>query len=149
MGQVQSDISSEEDRLNQTKNVQTQENQPSSMEALIAEATAFGDDENESLEVRAQKALDCPCIADLRSGPCGLQFTYAFLCFMKSTAEEKGSNCVHPFIALQNCISLNPDAFSKYDLESDVEEEKDDDKQEYKIKAPLHTKPPKAPKPSL
>lgn len=37
----------------------------------------------------AQKALECPCIADLRSGPCGFQFSEAFLCFLKSTSEEK------------------------------------------------------------
>ncbi|KAJ8759266.1 hypothetical protein K2173_006786 [Erythroxylum novogranatense] len=83
------------------------------MESLIEEAIAYGSDKNESLEVKAQKALECPCIADLRNGPCGAQFSDAFLCFLKSTAEEKGSDCVHPFVALQNCIKANPNAFSK------------------------------------
>lgn len=43
----------------------------------------------QSLDAKAQKALECPCIADLRSGPCGDQFSLAFVCFLKSTAEEK------------------------------------------------------------
>uniref|UniRef100_A0A2N9GE33 Mitochondrial intermembrane space import and assembly protein 40 homolog n=1 Tax=Fagus sylvatica TaxID=28930 RepID=A0A2N9GE33_FAGSY len=85
----------------------------SSMESLIAEAAAYGNDENESLDARAQKALECPCIADLRNGPCGVQFSEAFLCFLKSSSEEKGSDCVHPFVALQNCIKANPNAFSE------------------------------------
>lgn len=42
-----------------------------------------------SLEVKAQKALECPCVADLRKGPCGNQFSEAFVCFIKSTAKEK------------------------------------------------------------
>jgi intermembrane space import and assembly protein 40 len=61
------------------------------MDSLLAEAAAYGEDdnENESLEAKAQRALDCPCIADLRNGSCGSQFSEAFLCFLKSTAEEK------------------------------------------------------------
>jgi hypothetical protein len=43
----------------------------------------------QSVDAQAQKALECPCIADLRSGPCGVQFSEAFLCFLKSSAEEK------------------------------------------------------------
>lgn len=43
----------------------------------------------QSLDAKAQKALECPCIADLRSGPCGLQFSEAFVCYLKSTVEEK------------------------------------------------------------
>ncbi|GJR79287.1 mitochondrial intermembrane space import and assembly protein 40 [Tanacetum coccineum] len=82
------------------------------MESLLAEATMYGnDDENASVEDKAKKALDCPCIQDLRSGPCGSQFSEAFLCFLKSTHEEKGSDCVHPFVALQRCIKTNPNAF--------------------------------------
>ncbi|KAG2244673.1 hypothetical protein Bca52824_093475 [Brassica carinata] len=97
-----------------------------SMGSLLAEAAAFGegDNENESLEAKAQKALDCPCIADLRNGSCGSQFTEAFRCFLISTAEEKGSDCVHPFVALQKCVKANPNAFSKEVLEDEKETEK-------------------------
>lgn len=51
----------------------------------------------QSIDAKAQKALECPCIADLRTGPCGSQFSEAFLCFLKSTAEEK----VTPIIYLR------------------------------------------------
>ncbi|CAL2232881.1 unnamed protein product [Prunus armeniaca] len=67
----------------------------SSMDSLIAEAAAYGNDGNESLDAKAQKALECPCIADLRSGPCGLQFSEAFVCYLKSTVEEKVTSNYH------------------------------------------------------
>ncbi|THU67161.1 hypothetical protein C4D60_Mb05t21730 [Musa balbisiana] len=114
----------------------------SSMEALVAEAMATGDDDSEeSLEEKAQRALKCPCVADLRKGPCGVQFSEAFVCFIKSTAEEKGSDCVNPFVALQNCIKANPDAFTKdiLDEEKEPEEEK---VQDYKIIPPSWSREP-------
>ncbi|KAI0500906.1 hypothetical protein KFK09_019124 [Dendrobium nobile] len=114
---------------------------PPSMEDLIAEATAEGGDENETLDQKAQRALECPCVADLRKGPCGSQFSEAFVCFIKSTAEEKGSDCVNPFVALQNCIRSNPDAFSKDVLE---DEDQEDEVQEYKINPPSWSKEPQS-----
>ncbi|GJW16460.1 mitochondrial intermembrane space import and assembly protein 40 [Tanacetum coccineum] len=63
---------------------------PPSMESLLAEATAFGDvDENASLEEKAQKALECPCIQNNKKGPCSPKFANAFKCFLMITAEEK------------------------------------------------------------
>ncbi|KAI4358061.1 hypothetical protein L6164_001967 [Bauhinia variegata] len=124
---------------------QTTEANPNNLESLIAEATAYGDEGTESLEAKAQKALDCPCIADLRTGPCGSQFSEAFLCFLKSTAEEKGSDCVHPFVALQNCIKANPDAFSKEILDGDEEVKEMEPTQEYKIIPPKWSKEPQSP----
>jgi intermembrane space import and assembly protein 40 len=62
---------------------------PSSLEALAAEAMSFDEDGNESIDVKVQKALDCPCVAELKNGPCGSQFVDAFSCFLKSTEEEK------------------------------------------------------------
>ncbi|XP_017224620.1 mitochondrial intermembrane space import and assembly protein 40 homolog isoform X2 [Daucus carota subsp. sativus] len=91
MGQVQSDSSDANMEESSSAAKPTQESSsPASMESLMAEAAAFGnEDENASLDEKAQKALDCPCLADLRKGPCGSQFSGAFLCFLKSTAEEK------------------------------------------------------------
>ncbi|XP_074592292.1 mitochondrial intermembrane space import and assembly protein 40 homolog [Curcuma longa] len=111
----------------------------SSMEDLIAEAMSTTDnDAEESLEAKAQRALECPCVADLRKGPCGIQFSEALVCFIKSTAEEKGSDCVNPFIALQNCIKANPNAFSKDIL--DAEDTEEEEVQEYKIVPPSWSK---------
>ncbi|XP_047309650.1 mitochondrial intermembrane space import and assembly protein 40 homolog, partial [Impatiens glandulifera] len=95
----------------------------------------------QSIDAKAQKALECPCIAHLRNGPCGNQFSAAFLCFLKSTAEEKGSDCVHPFVALQSCIKANPGAFSKEVLD-DKEEEKTKTGEEEPAKVPKRILPP-------
>lgn len=127
MGQIQSDIHHQEEVHNDHVADDNRKNSAdtpySSMDALIAEATAMGGDESESLDVKAQKALECPCVAELRDGPCGEAFTEAFLCFIKSQAEEKGSDCVSPFIALQKCIQENKDAFAKYDLDDNDTED--------------------------
>ncbi|XP_076903086.1 mitochondrial intermembrane space import and assembly protein 40 homolog [Bidens hawaiensis] len=123
---------------------------PPSMESLLAEATAYGnEDENLSLEAKAQKALECPCIQNLRTGPCGSQFSEAFLCFMKSTAEEKGSDCVNPFVALQKCIQTNPNAFPSDVLEDDEVKEQEKLVQEYKIIPPRWSKETATAKPKL
>nr|XP_043629341.1 mitochondrial intermembrane space import and assembly protein 40 homolog [Erigeron canadensis] len=128
------------------------DNSPPSMESLLAEATAFGnEDENASLEAKAEKALECPCIQNLKTGPCGSQFTDAFKCFLMSTAEEKGSDCVQPFVALQRCIQTNPNAFPKDVLENDEADEQEDKEKE----KPVKMIPPKwaietpSPKPKL
>ncbi|XVF44614.1 hypothetical protein PTKIN_Ptkin02bG0138400 [Pterospermum kingtungense] len=120
-----------------------------SMDSIIAEAAAYGNDENQSLEAQAQKALECPCVAELRNSACGVQFTEAFLCFLKSTAEEKGSDCVHSFVALQTCIKGNPDAFSKDILEEKEGKKEEEPTQEYRIYPPIWFKESQSPKPKL
>ncbi|XP_022857437.1 mitochondrial intermembrane space import and assembly protein 40 homolog isoform X1 [Olea europaea var. sylvestris] len=140
MGQAQS-AATVEDQSNpktQSASAGTDNAAQPSLDSLIAEAAAYGaEDENQSLEVKAQKALECPCIAHLRSGPCGTQFSDAFVCFLKSTAEEKGADCVHPFVSLQNCIKANPDAFSKDILEDDEVEKDEKPSKEYSIRPPI------------
>lgn len=150
MGQAESVLAAPEADTNQTTkseetstNTDTASSQPS-LEDLITEATNYGgNDENESLEVKAQKALECPCVAELRKGPCGTTFSEAFVCFIKSTAEEKGSDCVSPFIALQNCIKANPKAFSK-DVFDDEDEEDDANVEDVKIIPPAWAREPKS-----
>ncbi|XP_020574179.1 mitochondrial intermembrane space import and assembly protein 40 homolog [Phalaenopsis equestris] len=145
MGQSQSGLASEDEGKKTPSTSTVTPNSLSStpsMEDLIAEATAEGGDENETLDQKAQRALECPCVADLRKGPCGSHFSEAFVCFIKSTAEEKGSDCVSPFVALQNCIRANPDAFSKDILEAEDDKE-EEQVQEYKIYPPSWSKEPK------
>ncbi|CAN0920493.1 Mitochondrial intermembrane space import and assembly protein 40 homolog [Linum grandiflorum] len=152
MGQAQSEpsITTAEEKI-----IKPQESsRATSMGSLIAEAAAFGEsvDESESLDSKAEKALECPCLSELRNGECGAQFSDAFLCFLKSTSEAKGSDCVHPFVALQKCIKLNPGAFSN---KADVAEEGKEVKkvemgvQKYRISAPLWAREPSTPKPKL
>ncbi|XVE92989.1 hypothetical protein REPUB_Repub01dG0151200 [Reevesia pubescens] len=148
MGQVQSNVAAAAAIHDQAR---TQHSSSlSSMDSLIAEAAAYGNDENQSLDAQAQKALECPCVAELRNGACGAQFTEAFLCFLKSTAEEKGSDCVHPFVALQTCIKGNPDAFPKNILEEKEEVKKEEKPiQEFRILPPIWFKESQSPKPKL
>uniref|UniRef100_A0A0A9DNT6 Mitochondrial intermembrane space import and assembly protein 40 homolog n=1 Tax=Arundo donax TaxID=35708 RepID=A0A0A9DNT6_ARUDO len=102
------------------------------IEALAAEAMDFdGDTNEESIDVKVQKALECPCLDDLKKGPCGSQFIHAFSCYLKSTKEEKGSDCVNPFIAFQNCIKENKETFIKEILE---EEENDEEAEKSNLK---------------
>lgn len=136
MGQTQSEASSASASAATSVVDQTNPQSPDSLESILAEATAYGDNESESLDEKAQKALECPCVAGLRSGPCGSQFTESFLCFLKSTAEEKGSDCVNPFVALQACIKANPNAFSKEDISEDDNESKEEPTEAYKIIPP-------------
>ncbi|KAK9935793.1 hypothetical protein M0R45_022877 [Rubus argutus] len=142
MGQVQSEAA--------TVGVDRQLSSASNpINSLISEAAAYGNDANESLDAKAQKALECPCIDDLRKGPCGLQFSKAFVCYLKSTVEEKGSDCVHPFVTLQNCIKANPGAFSNNILEEDEVKKEEKLTQEYKIIPPTWSKESQSPKSKL
>lgn len=43
---------------------------------------------------RIADALNCPCLDDLKSGPCAELFINTFTCFHKSRAEPKGCDCV-------------------------------------------------------
>lgn len=155
MGQVQSQVADANsvevnNRSGQSSAKPVDNSSPPSMESLFAEAAAYGnDDENASLDAKAQKALECPCLADLQKGPCGSQFSGAFLCFLKSTAEEKGSDCVHPFVALQSCIKSNPGAFPKDILEDDRVEKDEKPTQQYKIIPPVWSVESRKPNPKL
>lgn len=94
----------------------------SAMEQLSQEMLEGGEG-GESVEERIERALACPCVAELREGACGEAFKGAFACFMRSQAEEKGSDCVEQFITLQSCVVDHPEEFSE-DLRESVEEEK-------------------------
>ena len=45
--------------------------------------------EGEDEEAKIQKALDCPCLDEVRNGACGTPFLEAFSCFLRSKEEEK------------------------------------------------------------
>jgi intermembrane space import and assembly protein 40 len=40
---------------------------------------------------------DCPCLGGMADGPCGEQFKAAFSCFVYSTEEPKGMDCIEKF----------------------------------------------------
>ncbi|KAF0852581.1 mitochondrial disulfide relay subunit Mia40 [Andalucia godoyi] len=63
---------------------------------------------------------ECPCVTRLREGVCGDAFSAAYDCYTRSTAEEKGSDCVEFFRKLSQCAQENPGSF---DLGSEDAEE--------------------------
>lgn len=40
---------------------------------------------------------DCPCLGGMAHGPCGDEFKEAFSCFVYSTEEPKGVECIDKF----------------------------------------------------
>lgn len=53
----------------------------------------------QALDRRIAEALDCPCVEDLKSGPCGELFVSTFTCYQKSRAEPKGCDCLDVSLA--------------------------------------------------
>jgi intermembrane space import and assembly protein 40 len=55
---------------------------------------------------------DCPCLGGMAKGPCGEQFKAAFSCFIYSTAEPKGVDCLEQFQQMKDCFRQHPDEYS-------------------------------------
>ncbi|KAG0044475.1 Oxidoreductase [Gryganskiella cystojenkinii] len=69
---------------------------------------------------------DCPCLGGMAQPPCGDAFKEAFSCFVYSTAEPKGVDCVEKFKAMQDCFRANPEAYADQ-LDDDDEDEDDEE----------------------
>ena len=46
-------------------------------------------EEDHKIDEQIAEALACPCVDDLRSGPCGKSFEAAFSCFLRHQAMHK------------------------------------------------------------
>lgn len=68
---------------------------------------------------------DCPCLGGMAHGPCGDEFKAAFSCFVYSTEEPKGVECIEKFKGMQDCFRLHPEMYASEleDDEDEVEEE--------------------------
>ncbi|KKZ61316.1 hypothetical protein EMCG_04033 [[Emmonsia] crescens] len=62
---------------------------------------------------------DCPCLGGMAHGPCGEEFRAAFSCFVHSTEEPKGMDCIDKFEGMQTCFRQHPEI---YPTETDEEE---------------------------
>jgi mitochondrial intermembrane space import and assembly protein 40 len=62
-------------------------------EALEEEAAQQGAFNPETGEIN----WDCPCLGGMAHGPCGEEFKAAFSCFVYSTEEPKGMDCIDKF----------------------------------------------------
>ncbi|KAM6927202.1 coiled-coil-helix-coiled-coil-helix domain containing 4b [Xenentodon cancila] len=58
---------------------------------------------------------NCPCLGGMASGPCGTEFKDAFSCFHYSKEEVKGSDCLEPFRAMQECLQRYPELYPQED----------------------------------
>lgn len=74
---------------------------------------------SQELERSIEEAIACPCVADLRDGPCGAQFVAAFSCFLRAQAgppDPGGAaapGCLSSFDALQACMAAHPADFAE------------------------------------
>ncbi|KAJ3334520.1 Calcineurin subunit B [Gonapodya sp. JEL0774] len=68
---------------------------------------------------------DCPCLGDMVKPPCGDTFKVAFACFVRSTTEPKGMDCVDAFREMQSCFKQYPEIYGR-----DADEEDEDDGEE-------------------
>jgi intermembrane space import and assembly protein 40 len=66
---------------------------PGGVEGLEEEADQQGAFNPETGEIN----WDCPCLGGMADGPCGEQFKAAFSCFVYSTEEPKGVECIDKF----------------------------------------------------
>lgn len=73
--------------------VATHEDAEKSPEQLEEEAGQQGAFNPETGEIN----WDCPCLGGMAHGPCGEEFKSAFSCFVYSTEEVKGMDCVDKF----------------------------------------------------
>lgn len=99
--------------------------EPKSYTADTMEASAGTAPEDKDLppltkEEMIKEALDCPCIASMKDGPCGTKFLFAYECFLRSESEPKGSNCVDAFVQMHECMNEHPEV---YDLDEEENED--------------------------
>merc|ERR1711939_173152 len=71
--------------------------------------------------------MDCPCVQEILKGPCGDTFAVAFKCFIDSTEETKGMDCVQQFMAMQQCFTEHPDVYGQYLQAFEGDDEEDDE----------------------
>ncbi|OJD17216.1 hypothetical protein AJ78_02653 [Emergomyces pasteurianus Ep9510] len=64
---------------------------------------------------------DCPCLGGMAHGPCGEEFRAAFSCFVYSTEEPKGMDCIDKFEGMQNCFRRHPEIYPTETEEEEVD----------------------------
>jgi intermembrane space import and assembly protein 40 len=69
------------------------ENGKEGIDGLADEADSQGAFNPETGEIN----WDCPCLGGMAHGPCGEEFKAAFSCFVYSTEEPKGVECIEKF----------------------------------------------------
>lgn len=103
-----------EERQAESKAVSQPDAQPTQHEALSASEAALKSPQELEDEVGQEAAFnpetgeinwDCPCLGGMAHGPCGEEFKAAFSCFVYSTEEPKGMDCIDKFKFVQSDLS--------------------------------------------
>ena len=75
---------------------------------------AGGEGGGGSIADTVAEMLACPCVADLRAGPCGPAFEGAFGCYVEQTEPGGGLGaCAEAFARLQECMVRHPEEFQE------------------------------------
>ncbi|KAL9051692.1 MAG: hypothetical protein Q9162_005842 [Coniocarpon cinnabarinum] len=80
---------------------------PAEASDLESEADSQGAFNEETGEIN----WDCPCLGGMAHGSCGTEFRDAFSCFVYSTDEPKGINCIEKFKFMQDCFRKYPEVY--------------------------------------
>ncbi|EEB05198.2 TIM22 inner membrane protein import complex subunit Tim40 [Schizosaccharomyces japonicus yFS275] len=90
---------------------------------LVEDIAAEHEDEEAAFDPETGEInWDCPCLGGMAHGPCGEQFKAAFSCFVYSTSEPKGMECLEKFQAMQNCFREHPEMYSDMIADEDATE---------------------------
>ncbi len=77
----------------------------------VQEGELLGSDMEEALVGDGEIDWDCPCLQGMAQGACGENFKTAFTCFVTSTSDPKGSECVEHFVAMRDCMVAHPQEY--------------------------------------
>jgi len=113
-----SSVFAEEPLYNVVEPVAAPEKEPIEPEALQGEGLAGVEDLEEEADQQGafnpetgEINWDCPCLGGMAHGPCGEEFRAAFSCFIYSTEEPKGMDCIDRFKGMQDCFRAHPDIY--------------------------------------
>ncbi|KAI8606791.1 hypothetical protein BC830DRAFT_1073489, partial [Chytriomyces sp. MP71] len=69
----------------------------------------------------------CPCLGQMTQPPCGEKFKRAFSCFVYSTQEPKGLDCIEQSREMQLCFWQYPEIYGDEADDDDNEDSEHDD----------------------
>ncbi|KAF1942256.1 hypothetical protein EJ02DRAFT_376074 [Clathrospora elynae] len=118
--QAQIDAQQQKEAASRQQNAKPSDGAEGGIEGLEEEAGQQGAFNPETGEIN----WDCPCLGGMADGPCGEQFKEAFSCFVFSTEEPKGMDCIDKFKHMQDCFREYPEIYGS-ELDSDADDEDD------------------------
>ncbi|KAL5588225.1 hypothetical protein FOBRF1_014753 [Fusarium oxysporum] len=98
------------------KQTEAHESRTNAQSALAADNRKALDEEDASQQAAFDPETgefnwDCSCLGGMAHGPCGEEFKAAFSCFMLSTVEPRGIECIGKFQDMQACFRNYPNVY--------------------------------------